>query len=440
MNKEAQPIAMESYFKPGFKAKPAVFVGSQTHEMIRGNREEQAWEGYHLAGASGTDIAVVRGIDPQYINYWKSLTGNREVVNLPPDTNGSFLSQAILDNPQVIQTIKERSGNNASLNVFFPTPLEQRLADTLELPLHASPEMNARYGTKSGIRRLAAEAGIPMAPGYIAHTRTEIEQALAELNGRFDNAVIKHDESFSGYFTKKVPLHTPYNLTEVLDHVAGGSFVDGRDTFVVEGWVGSKASLCAHIEIPRDGDPIVCAGWQQVIDDDGITYLGGGPLRLSQKAMSSFTDSLHKLASALKKEGAVGSYGPDFLVVSDEEQNCEPDSCILIELNARVPYTAFPLEIIKTVRGEIGTGFQSRHLSVQPGTKFTEIAQTLADNNLLIREPDSNATGIVPFNVGMLPYGLFDIVAMANTWDEAGSIMNRTATLFPQIKASPESA
>lgn len=70
------------------------------------------------------------------------------------------------------------------------------------------------------------------------------------------------------------------SLAEDLDEISGGKFVENRDILIVEGWLKNKAALCAHIEILDGQDPIVCAGWQQII-------------------------------------GVVGSYSPDFLIMAD---------------------------------------------------------------------------------------------------------------------------
>src|SRR5439155_1377290 len=101
-------------------------------------------------------------------------------------------------------------------------------------------------------------------------------------------------------------------LREILDELVDGKFVDGKYTIVVEGWLSGQVSLCAHIEILENNDPIVCAGWQQLIDHDGISYIGGGPLILSERAMNSFKNEVNKIARALKNKGATGTYAPDF--------------------------------------------------------------------------------------------------------------------------------
>jgi hypothetical protein len=171
-----------------------------------------------------------------------------------------------------------------------------------------------------------------------------------------------------------------------------------------------------------------------VIDADGITYLGGGPLRLSEKALQSFLLETKKLAYALKDKGAIGSFGPDFLITSNNETRIGHDTAVLIELNARVPYTAFPLEIIKQVKGTIGEGFYSRHCKVPFGISFMSILRELEKDNLLIKKKHKNATGVIPYNPGMLPFGLIDVVAMAENWSETEKIMDKTINILKKLE------
>lgn len=422
------PISMEDYFPhPGFKTKPAVHVGSQTAEFIHNNAEEQAWEGFCLAAASGNDVAVVRNFDESYLQYWKSLMGNPDIINIKNSDPGKYLTEVLLESPSLLNEIKQKMNKDSQLMVFFPTELEQQLAEKVDIPLHGSSSISTTFGTKSGIRRLAQEANIAMPPGFICSTYEEVEEAVKRLEKQYDHLVIKHDLSFGGYFSKKINSQEKVDIKAIVDEISNGNFSNSNQDIVVEAWLSSSASLCAHIEIPQHGNPVVCAGWQQVIDADGITYIGGGPLMISHSALTSFLESSQKLAQILKKQGAVGSFGPDFIVTQDEQGN---DQAILIELNARVPFTAFPLEIVKQIKGSIGEGFYGRHIRLSHSINVSEIFTVLREENLLITHKDAHAKGVVPYNVGLLPWKLFDIVAMADTWEETRTIADRVQDIF----------
>lgn len=418
-----KPILLEDFFNPGFKTKPAVHIGSQTLPLFQGNVKEQAWEGCSLAAASKNDIAVVRNLDPSYLQYWKALMDDPYIVNIKEKKDlGKYLTKVILQTPNIIQLIKQNMDPSSKLMVFLPTLLEQKLAKRLGIPLHGLPEIHKLYGTKSGIRRLSKQAKIPMAPGFICSTFAEIEEAATSLSRSFETIVIKNDISLSGYFSKRIKTKEISNITKHLDKITGGKFIQGENIVVLEGWLKNKASLCVHIELLDEQEPIICAAWQQIIGSDGISYMGAGPLRLSSKAIHSLNTEVGKLANFLKEKGAVGSYGPDFMVVDD--------SCILIELNTRVPYTAFPLEIIKQIKGKIGNGFLAKHIKLSKKTSFSEIKELLRKEKLLITERSSDAKGAVPYNIGLLPWNLFDIVIMADNWEETLQITNKIDNLF----------
>ena len=427
------PIIMEDYFNPGFKTKPAVHVGSQTIRFFRGSPKEQAWEGFFLSGIFDNDVIVVRDLDQNYIKYWENLVEGVKIVNLVGLDKGKFLTEIILENPYIVDSIKRQMAYGSRLMVFHQSELEEKLANAFGISLHGSVRISELYGTKSGIRKLAKEFDLIMPRGFVCSTYFQVKKAISDLKDSFDNVIIKHDSSLSGYFSKKMAIDNIGNLREILDKISGGKFTEGKDIVVVEGWVKSKTVLGAHIEILGNKDPIICAGWQQIIDSDGISYMGAGPLMLSSKALKSFITQVNKLAKALKDKGAVGSYGPDYIVASEEETNIEPDTCALIELNSRIPYTAFPLEAVKNIKGKIGHGFLSRHIKLSKEITFLDIRAILEKERLLITKKDNRAKGVLPYNVGLLPWRLFDIVAIGDSAEEALWITKKVDNIFKKL-------
>lgn len=430
---ETAPMVMEDRFVPGLKTRPGVHVGSQTMRFFHGDPKEQAWEALHLAAAFDRDVVVVRDIDPGYLAYWHDLIGEPRVLNLSGAAPGEFLTRAILDSEPTIESIKRSMAPGAALMVFFATPLEQDLADTLGIPLHGSPAIGAAFGTKSGIRALAAEDDLPMSPGFVCSTDDEVCEAVRSLGERFDAVAIKHDLSTGGGWSTKWETRSGDDLGRKLDEIAGGRFVDGRDTVVVEGWLASTAALSAHIEIVGGREPVICAAWEQIIDADGTSYIGAKPLTLSDRAKDSLWTEVNRVAAALHRRGAVGSFGPDFLVVGDDETGAEPNTVVLLELNARVPATAFPLEIVKRVKGKVGAGFCARHVKLSRPASFAEIGDALRDDGLLIDERDDRARGVVPYNIGLLPWNLFDVVVMADCWEETLRLTARVDDLLGNV-------
>lgn len=423
MGREPQRINMEDYFVPGFKTKPAVHIGSQSMRLYRGDKLEQAIEGMHLAAATEGDVAVIRDVNPLYIDYWKKLMGNVKVINLKNGSQREYLSNRILRDPEIIKTIQKEMHPDSSLMVYFPTKLEKQVADKLGVKLHGMPSVSSTFGTKTGIRLLANEAGIPMPEGFVCVNTVSVKKAMATLFEKYDSVIVKHKLSSAGRWMKRIFKGDKVNVRSLLNDLSSGKFVEGKDAFVVEAWIKSKASLCAQIEILENADPMVSAAWQQVIDSDGITYKGAIPLSLSPKAMKSFVTELTKLAWALKNKGAIGSYGPDFLVAS-EESIYPTDEVMLLELNARVPVTAFSLEIIKHIKGTIGSGFLTKNVKLNKSITFSELKDRLVREKLLITQKGAES-GIVPYNIKLLNWNSLYYVSMADNWEEAYSISER---------------
>lgn len=430
MKNIVNPISMEQYFTPGFKKTPAVHIGSQTVSFFRGIAQEQAFEGYYLAAASEHDLAVVRNFDDAYIQYWKKLVGNHHIINLTDTNAGEFLTQVILDSPKIIEEIKRHMNPRSRLHVFSPTLLELQLAQKLGIPLHGDPVFSERYGTKSGIRLLAEEYKITMAPGFVCKNVQDVENAINILKNSFSDVVIKYDYSLGGYFNKRVHIGEKVTIKKLIDEISKEMFDQNKNTVVIEGWIQCKATPCAQIEIFEGQDPIIAAGWQQIVDVDGVSRIGAGPLTISEPAMNSFLAVVNNLTVALKEKGAIGSYGPDFLITDDSETHFQPNTAVLIELNARIPMTAIALEIVRQVRGKIGTGFWALHMKLESPSSFSEIEEKLDQAGILIRQKNSRAKGVVPFNVGQLPWKLVDLVAMSDTWEETQAVMRKAQSVL----------
>lgn len=431
----ATPLLMEDYFSPGLKAKPAVHVGSQTMRLYLGDLLEQAVEGAQLAAAGSDDVVVLRNFDEDYIEYWKKLIGTKHIINLKNVDQGDYLSNIILSDKKITHEIKTLMHPSSSMMVYFPTEVEQQLAEQLGIPLHGVPEVSINFGTKSGIRTLAEENKILMPPGFICRTINDVERAISTLGKTYEEIVIKHDLSSQGRWSKKIKIKEIDNIPKLLDELSDKEFIEGRDVFVVEAWVKSSKSICVHIEIQPDKDPILCGAWEQVFEEDNISYKGAGPLMLSDTARDLLLREAEKLAQALKSQGAIGSFGPDFVITAQDEKSFPEDTCLLIELNARIPFTAYPLEIVKEVRGKIGNGFFNTSLHLTQKYSFSDLALLLTEHNLLIKERDPRARGVVPYNIGLLKWNSLYFVAMADTWHDAEKVYADTVKLLLQKDA-----
>lgn len=427
-----QYIDLEKHFSPGFPKQPLLLFGSQTHEIWHNSAKLQIPEGFFLAGLNKYNTVVVRNIDPNYINYFQTLIGGGNIINLYDVDGGKYLSELVLTTPWTEDLIKQAIDKDYKLLAFRITDQEQAIAKRLHIPFHGGKK-NERYGTKDGIRTLAIQGKIPMPPGYVCTTIKEIKSALKQLSESYDEFVIKHSASVSGYLSKKLTRADIGNLDTVVNKLLNRKYIPKEDIFVVEAWLPKTISVGVHIEIFPDQQSRFCAAWQQIIDTDGVSYIGAGPLHLSSPALQSLQMHVQRLMELLQAKKAYGSFGPDFLITTETDIHIPADTAVLIELNARTPYTAFPLEIIKNVKKNIHSGFMSIQIDMNKSVKFADIYTVLKKHKLLVQEQDEHAIGVVPYNVGMLPWKSFNAVAMGNTFEQTLGVVKKTQTIFNDL-------
>ncbi|EKE03772.1 MAG: hypothetical protein ACD_20C00153G0001, partial [uncultured bacterium] len=81
-------------------------------------------------------------------------------------------------------------------------------------------------------------------------------------------------------------------------------------------------------------------------------------------------------------------------------------------------------------KGRIGNSFLIRHIKLSNRLSFSEIKEALESKDLLINSKDSEAKGVVPFNIGLLPWRLFSVLIIANSWEETLLIAKMIQNMF----------
>ncbi|NER79857.1 MAG: carboxylate-amine ligase [Leptolyngbya sp. SIO1D8] len=119
------------------------------------------------------------------------------------DASQKPLTQKLLERPRLLQKIRALLDvEHAYMVCFNSTPLEQKLALTLGIPLLALDPDLLHWGTKSGSRQIFAECGVPHPDGsQLVQTASDLAEVAAELWERqpqLKRMVIKLNQGFSG--------------------------------------------------------------------------------------------------------------------------------------------------------------------------------------------------------------------------------------------------
>jgi hypothetical protein len=280
-------------------------------------------------------------VDDAVVDYYLSWLDDPEdarsrlrMVSLgDPEPRG--LTAKLLENPQSIEAIRSGVGDveRSLILPFNVTDLECRLSEELGVPLYGPRPDLVSLGSKSGSRRVARRAGLPVLEGSEDLRSTqEVAAALTSLRERRPDAagaVIKLNNGFSGQGNAIVDLSGLRDRLEdssVAFCAAGESWQSFSGKIEEEGAIVEEmvrhprmTSPSVQVRIPPGGRPEVVSSHEQVLGDpDEQVYLGClFPADPAYRA--GIEEQAIRIAEVLASDGVIGSFGVDFLVVPEGE-------------------------------------------------------------------------------------------------------------------------
>ena len=408
-------------------------------------------------------------VDPEVVDYYLSFLPNPEDARARltmisvGDPSPRSLSEKLLERPDLLDEIRSATagGDGAFILPFNVTPLEERLAEALSLPLYGPDPRLARHGTKSGARRLARRARVPVLEGAEdLRSVAELEKAVQGILSRRPAAravVVKLDNGFSG------------QGNAVIDASRVGSPIDSSVTVFCaeeESWstygpkiasdgaiveeqlrVAGLVSPSVQLRIAPGGEIQELSTHDQILGGpDDQVYLGCRfPARREYRDL--IRDYGMRIARCLAEDGVIGTFGIDFVVVPAAAGY----EAYLTEINLRVGGTTHPYVMAKGVTGAVYD--QGRGELIVEGAPLCYVA---SDN---IKSPRyagmsparviealraaglayerETRSGVTLHLLGALPkYGKCGAVCIAPDVDRATALYDETIAVFDRLAAS----
>ena len=298
-------------------------------------------------------------IDAVVIDYYLSFLddpdGARERLTLIDlgDPEVRALSAKLLERSEVIDQISRAiAGEDACLVPFNVTPLEADLGELLDIPLYGPRPDLIRWGSKSGGRRIARRAGVPILEGAEdLHELEDVEEVIEQLRSSLPDAaavVVKLNNGFSGQGNVVIELDAPVMPIAR----SKSSFCATEETWssfatklkdeggIVEELKRSDGlvSPSVQLRISATGSVEVVSSHDQVLGGlDSQVYLG-----CQFPARTEYRQTIHELAARvggeLAAEGVVGVFGIDFIVIPEGDDW----AIYLSEINLRMGGTTHP--------------------------------------------------------------------------------------------------
>lgn len=312
-------------------------------------------------------------IQEQIIDYYLHLLPSVSINNArrrltlisPQDTSQRPLVEKCLERPRLMQQIRDHIPNldKAHLVPFLTTDLERDFAVQLGIPMYAADPRYFAFGTKSGCRRIFAEEGVqhPLGAEGLT-TKDALVDAICEMRAQkpdLQKVIIKHNEGVSGLGNAQLDLAglpnpgskdeasaTSMRLKELQFEAPNIQYDGYMDQFeekggIVEELISGDEILSpnAQLRVSPLGEVELLSTHDQMLGGpSGQIYLGArfpakpeyGPMIMREA---------EKIGKRFAREGVVGRFALDFIVVRDSGGEWEPYA---IDVNLRKGGTTHP--------------------------------------------------------------------------------------------------
>ena len=321
-------------------------------------------------------------IEPTIIEYYLALLPGvipsharaRLHLVVAHDASPTPLTAKVLERPRLIERIRAlipdpRLSHLVAYNV---TRLERDLALALGIPLFGADPRHLPLGTKSGCRRLFAEEGVPHPLGYEDVDGFEsLLAAVARLRAerpQVGEAIVKLNEGVSGMGNAVIDLRElpePGSVDErpeLETRVRGMAFelaempfeqylakLEERHGIVEERISGTEVrSPSVQLRVIPDGTVELLSTHDQLLGGpSGQSYLGCR-FPADYEYSRAITREAAKVGARLSREGVIGRFAVDFVVVRDDGDAWLPYA---IELNLRKGGTTHPFLTLQFLTG-----------------------------------------------------------------------------------------
>jgi hypothetical protein len=303
-------------------------------------------------------LALLSGVIPSHARARLSLIS----VN---DASERSLSEKLLARPRLLRRIADLVPNPARSHLvpYNTTELERDVALSIGIPMYGADPRLAHLGSKTGCRRLFAEVGVPHPMGAEnLHSLDQIADALVGMRSArpsMASAIVKLNEGVSGSGNAVVTLsglpapgstdekaevmnrlhHMALESQDVPFAVYVAKFAEGGG--IVEERISGRElrSPSVQLRVLPGGQVELLSTHDQLLGGpSGQMYLGCVfPAAAAYARL--ITTHAEVIGQRLAREGALGRFAVDFVVVRDDAGSWTPYA---IELNLRKGGTTHP--------------------------------------------------------------------------------------------------
>ncbi|MBC2712449.1 MAG: hypothetical protein HGJ94_16135 [Desulfosarcina sp.] len=363
-----------------------------------------------LPVACRNDLVVLRGkLDLEYLNWLHSHgLGPDHVVQYNAQSREMTLSELIVNNPEPIKKIIQKTGRKPVYVPWFSAHMETEAAEALGADLFGASELaTLKYNDKASFKTICRQLGIPVVEGKLFEMYPENSDNCLEMKklinsylSTYKTVIIRGTLGEAGISLYKTEGNDISNLyRQIVD--------SGEKVVIIEPFLNVFSSPTDQWVIGRDGK-ITPLGMRDQICASGMVHIGtlkGG--KTSPDVSNTITKTSIKIVNNMAECGYRGVAGIDY-IVSDE-------GIFPVENNARFNGSSYVSMIVDNIE-ELSSPI--------PYWKFIKI-KTAPCSFLALTErikpvlyDGKKLNSVFPYNCDKLPLsGDFAVVLLAEDMD-----------------------
>jgi hypothetical protein len=422
-----------------------------------------------------TSQAIQTSIIDYYMNLIPGTVASQARKRLflvsPLDASPRPLTAKLLERPRLLRYIRSLIPDldRAHLVPYNTTGLERELAVRLGIPMYAADPRFFAFGTKSGGRRILAEEGVQHPLGFENLSSVDdIVLAIAQMRvvkPSIRRAIVKLNEGVSGQGNALVDLGdlpTPGDPSEkdALAERVGAMLLESPDVTypayitklnerggIIEELITGEeiTSPSVQMRVSPLGEVEVLSTHDQLLGGPtGQSYLGCR-FPANPEYAPAITREAVKVGARFAREGIVGRFALDFVVVGSKTGDWDPYA---IEINLRKGGTTHPFLTLQyltdghynaasgtfiTSRGQQKCYVASDHLESPLYRTFTpdDLFDIVSRHRLHFDH--ARQTGIVMHMLsGVGDLGRLGLTAIADTYEEADALYAQMVSLLDE--------
>lgn len=316
-----------------------------------------------------TSQTILPSIIDYYLGLLPGVIGSharRRLYLLSPlDSTQRPLSEKLLERPRFIERIRSliSDPDRAHLISYNTTELERDLALRLGIPLYGADPKYFHFGTKTGCRQLFAEEDVIHPLGFEnLENLKDVVEAIQKIRAKrpgVEKVIVKLNEGVSGEGNAVVDLQRlgpsaasseregiEGRLREMRFELKDANFDQYFIKLAQRGGVVEELITGEEIRSPSVQMRVTPLGELQLLSThdqllggpSGQSYLGAR-FPADPAYASLISDEAVKIGNRLAKEGVIGRFALDFVVVRRSEDRWDPYA---IEINLRKGGTTHP--------------------------------------------------------------------------------------------------